>query len=155
MKKWLLCGILLTAIILTGCQQQPPIKAQAIIFTEQNGTEISLTSLAGKWVFINFWASWCKPCYQEISSLNAFAKEYKNKVQVFGVSYDHVSDVQLVALIKKMNIQFSTLKYDPSATLGVNNLAGLPATLIINPAGKLVKTLYGEQTVESLAKQIS
>lgn len=155
MKKLILLSLLLITLLLTACQQPPIPKASQIIFVTQNDSQISLKSLAGKWVVINYWASWCKPCYQEIPALNAFAKKFQDSVAVFGVSYDHVQDDQLTALIEKMNIQFPTLKFDPSMALGVTTLVGLPATLVINPAGKLVSTLYGEQTEQSLEKEIA
>lgn len=155
MKKLLLSLFSLILISLAACQQAPAPKATEVIFTTQTDSKIPLKSLAGKWVVINFWASWCKPCYEEIPALNAFAKKFQDKALVLGVSYDHVQDDQLPALIAKMNIQFTTLKYDPSQALGVETLAGIPATLIINPAGKLVETLYGEQTEASLEKAIA
>src|ERR1700733_12831997 len=103
LKKLILLSLLLSGMWLTGCQQPPPIKTHKIVFTEQSGKQITLASLAGKWVVINFWASWCKPCHQEIPTLNAFAKKYDAKARVFGVSYDQVQDDQLPALIKQMN----------------------------------------------------
>ena len=155
MKKLSLFIFSLLLISLTACQQAPVSKTPEVVFTTQTDSNISLKSLAGKWVVINFWASWCKPCYEEIPALNAFAKKFQDKALVLGVSYDHVQDDQLPALIAKMNIQFTTLKYDPSQALGIETLAGIPATLIINPAGKLVETLYGEQTEASLEKAIA
>lgn len=155
MRKFLQILLVFLMMALAACQQTPVPKAAQVIFITQNNAKISLASLAGKWVIINFWASWCKPCYQEIPALNAFAKKFQDKALVFGVNYDHVQDDQLPAIIAKMNIQFTTLKYDPSQALGIATLAGLPATLIINPAGKLVATLYGQQTAASLEKAIA
>lgn len=160
MKKSVLSTFITLSMffLLVGCGQQPSVKEKAkhpeIVFTTLANKKISLGSLKGKWVVINYWASWCKPCYKEIPALNAFAKKYKEKVEVLGVSYDHVEVDQLPAIIKKMGIEFVTLKYDPALKLGIEHVPGLPATYIINPKGKLVKTLLGEQTEKSLARNI-
>lgn len=159
MKKTLIGIIILSALVLAGCEQQPQPEAKATsgntIFTTLKNKQITLKSLKGKWVVLNYWASWCKPCYKEIPALNAFAKKYKDKVVVMGISYDQLEPDQLPALVKKMKIEFTTLKYDPGMEVGIEHVPGLPATYIINPKGKLVKTLLGEQTENSLAKQIA
>jgi thiol-disulfide isomerase/thioredoxin len=159
MKK-LLAGIfILSTLVLVGCEQHPQPEAKTvsenIIFTTLQNKQITLESLKGKWVVLNYWASWCKPCYKEIPALNAFAKKYRDKVVVMGISYDQLEPDQLPALVKKMKIEFTTLKYDPSAEVGIGHVPGLPATYLLNPEGKLVKTLLGEQTEESLARQIA
>ncbi len=157
MKKFLYSIFALSiAFALTGCEQHPqPVATQKkVVLTTLNNQKIKLNNLDGKWLVLNYWATWCKPCYKEIPALNAFAKKYHEKVTVVGVSYDRVEPDQLPALIKKMNIQFVTLKYDPALDLGIDHVPGLPATYIFNPQGKKVKTLLGEQTLNSLEKAI-
>ncbi|MEP5568557.1 MAG: TlpA disulfide reductase family protein [Halioglobus sp.] len=104
----------------------------------------------GRWVVINYWAQWCKPCIKEIPELNALDRKYE-QVAVLGVNYDGKTGEQLQTQITALKIDFPTLLEDPSGVLGVALPQVLPTTLILNPDGQLVATLVGPQTLESLA----
>lgn len=112
---------------------------------------VTLSSLKGKWVYLHYWASWCPPCLKEIPIYNSFYKQVQNApVALFAVNYDWVEpDVQR-ALMNKYKIKFPALRTDPSEVLGLSDVSVLPATYIYNPEGKLIKVLYGSQTLASL-----
>jgi thiol-disulfide isomerase/thioredoxin len=130
--------------LLASCQQSSP-KVSTL-----SGKPIPLKANA-KFLVINYWASWCKPCYREIPELNAFYKKYKDKgVDVVGVSYDQVKPTPLKKIVKEMGIDFPTLAEDPASLIGIGNIPGLPATYILDRNGKVVKSLYGIQTEKSL-----
>jgi thiol-disulfide isomerase/thioredoxin len=139
--------ILLTLFLLiSGCKPTEPEKPSTVsgIFQEHRG----------KWIIVNYWASWCKPCHVEIPELNEFYQKNK-QVVLLGVSYDNYSSAnELKHIIKKMNIQFPVLPTDPIADLGVTPPSALPATYVINPDGKIVATLYGMQTKEGLEEVV-
>ncbi len=149
MKKLIvLCIAVISVFVLAACSESPTL-------TVYNGKSFKFSELQGKWVVINYWASWCKPCYKEIPALNVFYNDYKKKdVIVFGVSYDQVGLDELNNVIKKIGAKFPTLAEDPAPLLGLGNIPGLPATYVFNPKGKLVKTLLGLQTEASLVKAI-
>lgn len=131
-------------IFLTACSQQP-------IFHDVNGNTVKFSDYRGKWVVINYWATWCKPCYQEIPELNNFYKTHNNQgVIMFGVNYDYVSAEQLPALIKRIGAKFPVLTSDPALSLGIKHLSGLPATILIAPDGKVKEILFGVQTQSGL-----
>jgi len=138
------CSLLLT---LTACQKKPDNY-------DNNNNPIYFSSYHGKWILINYWASWCHPCWQEVPELNAFAKQYPNQVQIFGVNYDHADPKKLNDLIQKMHIQYPNLMQDPGAQFGVDNIPALPTTVVINPAGKVATILTGEQTSQNLRQTI-
>lgn len=115
------------------------------------GRTIPLSSLKGKWVYINYWASWCHPCVEEIPHLNSFYKRYKSSnVVMFGVNFDAVSLKEQQFLAKKFGLRYPSLGQDPARALNLGNIRGVPVTFVINPEGKLVEALYGSQTVNSL-----
>jgi thiol-disulfide isomerase/thioredoxin len=121
--------------------------------TPQHGntvTALNKSKYAGRWVVINYWAKWCKPCIKEIPELNALDQKYK-QVAVLGVNYDGNEDDELQTQIIALEIEFPTLLEDPSSALGISLPSVLPTTLILNPDGNLVATLVGPQTLESLA----
>jgi thiol-disulfide isomerase/thioredoxin len=110
-----------------------------------------LEDLRGQWVVINYWAPWCTPCIKEIPQLNALDAQYPN-LTVVGVNYDGASGAELEQQRQKLGVAFASLAEDPAAQLGTPRPVVLPTTLILDPAGQLVATLVGPQTLESLAK---
>ncbi len=139
---------LLSALLLfflVACNQTAPLQ-------DTDGHTLRFSDYRGKWVLINYWASWCEPCHEEIPELNALAVHYKDKLQIFGVSYDKVSLVDLQHLIIKMGMVYPDLTTDPAAFLGIDNVSGLPTTFILDPKGRLFATLYGKQTQQELVE---
>ena len=103
---------------------------------------------------INYWASWCQPCLDEINELNAFYYRNHDRVQLYAVNYDGLSINQQKKLIREYQITYPSLRDDPAKTLALGDLVGVPATFIFNPEGHWVKTLYGAQTADSLNQAI-
>ncbi len=120
------------------------------LLTELGGKKIEFTSLQGKWVMINYWASWCQPCLDEIHELNTFYQHNHDKVALFAVNYDNFSTGKQARLVQKYNITYPSLREDPAKSLALGDLVGVPATFVFNPQGVLVNTLYGGQTLDSL-----
>ena len=115
-----------------------------------SGEDISLADLRGKWVFINYWASWCRPCLDEIPELNRFYEENKKNMALFAVNYDALPIYLQQQLIKKFNIRYPSLKQYPAMDLQLGDIRGVPVTFVFNPAGELTDALYGGQTLNSL-----
>lgn len=130
--------------LLCACQRNAYLQHLA-------GNSDNLADYRGKWIILNYWAGWCNWCVKEIPELNQFYKSHKNNnVVVFGVNYDHLPPTELQQLASQLNIQFPLLTNDPIAQLGFTNIAGLPATFVITPEGKLLAPLLGGQTHNSL-----
>ena len=131
---------LLLALALTACSGEPAPRDK-------------LSELRGRWVVINYWAEWCKPCIKEIPELNELAREYPD-LAVVGVNFDGAEGEELANQISQLGIAFPVLAEDPAARLGIPRPAVLPTTLILDPQGKLAQTLVGPQTLESLAQAV-
>lgn len=117
-----------------------------------DGKPGSYQDFQGKWLAINYWADWCKPCIKEIPELNALNQ--KNNIQVVGIHYDRpAADVQLQHA-QQLHIEFPVLLASPDQHYGFAYPNVLPTTAIISPQGKLVKLLFGPQTVESIEAEI-
>jgi len=128
---------LISLLLISACEQKLKIEAAP--------------ALQGKWVFINYWATWCKPCRQEIPQLNAFYAAHKNKnILVVGVNYDHLAPEPLSKAISTMGIQFPVLQKDPAAQIGLEEPPALPVTYVIAPTGEIFTSLYGPQTKQDL-----
>ena len=118
---------------------------------EATAPNLELEALRGQWVVINYWAIWCKPCIVEIPQLNALDTQYP-QVTVLGVNYDGTSGAELEQQKQKLGMAFASLALDPAKQLGIPRPSVLPTTLILDPAGQLVTTLLGPQTLASLVQ---
>jgi peroxiredoxin len=127
-----------------------------VILQDTTGHNISFSSLKGKWVLINYWASWCKTCIEEIPEFNRFFLKHENdSVALFGVNYDSLPLNKQNSLIKQLNIQYPSLSTNPAFALGLGDITGVPVTFVINPQGELVNTLYGGQDIRALEAAIA
>jgi thiol-disulfide isomerase/thioredoxin len=127
-----------------------PFAAAEVLLTDINGKKIPFSGLKGKWVLINYWASWCQPCLDEIASLNKFYQTKKDNVALFAVNFDYLPLQEQIGLIKELHIHYPSLSEDPGAQLGLEQVRGVPATFVFDPDGNLSATLYGSQTLSSL-----
>jgi thiol-disulfide isomerase/thioredoxin len=104
----------------------------------------------GEWLFINYWAEWCKPCIEEIPQLNAFHREQAGKARVVMVNFDGVSGAALQEQARALGIETTIFEGEPSARFGFRKPEVLPSTYVIGPDGKTRQTLIGPQTTATL-----
>lgn len=121
---------------------------------DSHGHPIRLSDYLGKWVFINYWAMWCKPCLTEIPALEKLYEQHKNKVIILGVSYETLSNQDIRKVANKFGITYPMLSSFPMQKLGTNNISVLPMTFIISPQGHLYKVLKGPQSEHDLLNAI-
>lgn len=130
----------------------------AMEFTQNDVNEkpVSLSSLRGKYVLVDFWASWCGPCRQENPNVVKAFNAYKDKgFTVLGVSLDQKKDPWLKAIEKDQLTwaHVSDLKYwqnEVAVQYGINSI---PASFLLDPNGKIVgKNLRGEALTKKLAE---
>ena len=106
--------------------------------------------LTGKWIVINYWATWCGPCREEIPELNRLSREQPESLKVFGVNFEPVSGEEMEENIKEMGILFPVFPEDPYEQLGYERPLVLPTTIVISPEGSIHAELVGPQTRDSI-----
>ncbi|MCC9167039.1 TlpA disulfide reductase family protein [Pontibacter harenae] len=120
-----------------------------------DGQTKALSSLRGKYVLIDFWASWCGPCRKENPNVVRMYNEYKDKgFEIYGVSLDQSRDKWLKAIAddKLSWVHVSDLKFWQSQAAEAYNVTAIPQTVLIDPQGKIIaKGLRGAELEQKLA----
>lgn len=129
-----------------------------IKLSDPDGKAISLSDYVGKgkYVLVDFWATWCGPCMQELPNVVETYKQYKDKgLEIVGVSLDSKGD-SWRQVIKEKNMvwpQMSDLKGWSSDAAKAYNIRYIPATILIDPSGKIVeRDLRGEQLLKRMSE---
>lgn len=119
------------------------------------GESIKLSSLRGKYTLIDFWASWCGPCRQEIPNLKKVYAAYKDKgLQLIGVSLDN-SDTAWRKAVEEEQLDYLQLNDPKNITGKLYNFSGIPFIILISPEGIILeKELRGAEVQEKVAKYI-
>lgn len=134
-------------------QQQPEVGKQAseINLPDQKGKNISLASLKGKVVLIDFWASWCVPCRKTIPSLKKIYSKYKSKgFEIYGISLD-TDEYSWKKAVFEEGIKWMQVLDKTGDTAAVWNVNYIPNTFLLDKTGKILAI---NPTDEELQKQL-
>jgi len=127
------------------------------VLKDTAGKQHVLSQYKGKWVFVNYWATWCPPCLEEVPDLVALYDARKNKdVVVIGVAFDFDSEKEVFEYVDDMLMSYPIVLGDEQVKAQIGSADVLPTTYVYNPRGELVKIKRGLVTkhyLESLMKQ--
>lgn len=130
--------------------------APELILPMPNDKDLALSSMKGKVVLIDFWASWCAPCRKELPNVKRCYEKYKNKgFEILGVSLDKDRDAWLGAISSEGLTwpQVSDLKFWQSEACQIYAVQSIPYTVLIDKEGKIIATnLRGAELDKKLAE---
>ena len=134
----LLCLTLLAVPFLADAQSGPARRAPDFTLQRMNGDAFQLSDHRGEIVVVNFWATWCPPCTQEIPGFVRLQKEFRAQGVTFvGVSLDKGGFDQIRPFAKRLNINYPIVRDTKRVARRYGGVRVLPATFVIGPEGRI------------------
>ncbi|MGZ4789893.1 MAG: peroxiredoxin family protein [Terriglobales bacterium] len=145
----LIAVLLVTAGCYTGSRPQHVGSAAKDFTVRDSDHQVSLNQFRGQVVVLNFWATWCPPCTQELPSMMDMQNQLRSRgVVVLGVSID-VDDDAYHRFLKQRNVNFVTVRDPEQKVAGMYGTSGWPESYIIDRQGVLRRKVVGPINWES------
>ena len=149
MKGWICAVILLALFAASGCNKplEPAVEGKpAPDFTLKDlaGNPVQLSTLKGKVVLVNFWATWCPPCREEIPSMVKMNQAMQGKpFQLLAISIDEGGKDAVADFFKKGGVTLPALLDTDGAIAKRYGTTGVPETFVIDTKGVIMKKIVG------------
>lgn len=152
---------LIMALSLVGCggnksasgEVKVGDKAPDFVAELTNGEKFSLADNKGKVILINFWATWCGPCVEEMPDIEKIQKEYGDKVEILSVNYGE--DRKTVdEFLKDKNYTFKVAYDDNMAIANEYPSDGIPYLVVVDKEGKVHETMVGSAGADEQYKRV-
>ncbi len=131
--------------------ETPKATTDAPFMLEDDGGKATLADYRGKYVLVNFWATWCAPCRKEMPQINALQKEFGgDDFEVLTIASGRNSPTGIKRFFAEAGIDSLPRHQDPKQAMSAQmGIFGLPITVIIDPEGREIARLRGDATWDS------
>jgi thiol-disulfide isomerase/thioredoxin len=129
-----------------------PAPMPPFLVNDLDGSFVSTAALQGKVVVLNFWATWCPPCREEIPEMIALANRYKDRLQIIGVSMDDAPPEEVREFAKAAGINYPVVMGSRAIAAEYGGVPALPTSFVADPHGRIVEKhvgLYPPEVYES------
>lgn len=124
--------------------------------TAISGETENLQDYEGKWIVVNYWATWCPPCIQEMPELQAFHDKHAEKdAVVVGINSQQIGAPQLESFLNSYMIDYPVYMSNPSSQSELGSVPALPTTFLVSPEGDVVARQVGPVTGEMIESFIA
>ncbi len=155
MKSWILVLAMSFAAVVFGAEPADVAKPPSLVVTTLDHGEFDLAKQRGKWVLVNFWATWCAPCLKEIPDFSEFDRT-REDVVVIGLAFEEIEIADLRAFLKEHPASYPIALVDVFAPpAGFEVPRGLPTSWLIAPDGRVAEKYLGPITSADLARRIA
>jgi thiol-disulfide isomerase/thioredoxin len=142
-------------LALAGTAQAAMPEQPSIKVTTLDGKPYDLATQRGKWVIVNYWATWCVPCIKEMPDISKFVSTHQDKVSAIGLAYDDSDKADIQAFLAKHPVSYPVAQVTMDKPLkDFDEPRGLPTTWLIGPDGKVAKRFVGTVNEVSLGQAI-
>ena len=143
-------------ILIFGLLAATTIHAEGFSFQDTQGKTHTLAGYRGKWVLVNFWATWCPPCLEEIPDLISLHDQHKNKdLVVIGIAMDYRDPKQVTRFADDYFMSYPIVLGNQKIAAQIGPADAMPATYLYNPQGKLVAQHVGALTKKTVENYIA
>ena len=119
------------------------------------GAEHRLSDYRGQWVLVNYWATWCPPCLEEMPELEMFHNEHKDhNAVVLGVNMEDIPLERLQAFVEEQFVSYPILRRRPAGQTAFGRISGMPTSFLVAPDGEVVARQVGTVTAEAIERFI-
>ena len=165
MKKQQLLSVLALSLFSSIYADSTPLKAKDSTTTEKKvpynqvrdfsfydmqGVTHKFSDYKGKWILVNYWATYCPPCRAEIPDIEAFYRKNKSKFMVLGMDAGGTDDASIIAFKKELGISYPLIPAQDSTLLAFGVVMAIPTSYIINPQGEIIDKYVGLITYDDL-----
>ena len=130
-------------------EMAPPLQAQDLL-----GKPVNKDNWAGKVVLVNFWATWCPPCREEIPELLQLKKEYKDRLEIVGISEDDDPPASVLKFARQMGMTYPIVMATPELIEAYGGVPALPTSFLIDTQGRVVQKHSGLFPIEGYDLEI-
>lgn len=144
---------LLAFVALLACASLDAATASkpALNVTTLDGQTFDLSKQSGKWVIVNYWATWCAPCLKELPDLSAYVSAHKDKVGAIGLAFEDTDKEDIVKFLKTHALSYPVAQIDVmDPPKDFDTPKGLPNTYLIAPDGHVAKAFLGPITSKDI-----
>lgn len=119
--------------------------------TTLDGKRFDLAQQSGKWVIVNYWATWCSPCLKELPDISAYVSAHHEKVAAIGLAFEDSDKADIEKYLKTHPISYPVAQVDViEPPRDFDTPKGLPNTYVIAPDGHVAKAFMGPITTGDL-----
>src|SRR5687768_5838112 len=154
MMRRALVGLFCPFLLCVLLSLPPHAEAKGFVFTDHTGKKLKLADYRGKWVLINFWATWCPPCLKEIPDLVSLYESRKKDVMVIGVAMDYQDPKTVLKYAKRLSITYPLVLGDQKMAAQIGPVSMLPTTYVFDPEGNPAVYKVGIVSREALEEFI-
>lgn len=131
------------------------VQAVDVRLPDLTGRDRSLSEFRGKWLLVNFWATWCPPCVEEMPELERFHLAHRERdALVVGINMDDLAPERIQAFAEDLFISYPMLLAPIDGYTPLGRITALPTSLLISPEGEVVARHVGSLTAEMIEQLI-
>ena len=120
-----------------------PVALPAIDLVDFGGNPVTNDALAGKVVLVNFWATWCGPCREEIPMLAALQNHYRDQLVILGLSIDDRPPDEVEAFARQLGVNYPVAMSTRALEQRFGGISAVPSTFVVSPSGRIVQRHLG------------
>lgn len=126
------------------------------VLPDMDGKTHRLSDYRGKWIVVNYWATWCPPCLEELPELERFHLDHQARnAMVLGINMERITPKALRRFVDEQKLSYPILMAEPAAATELGKVPGMPVSFLIDPQGRVVARKLGAVTAKTIEKLLA